>query len=70
MSTFIYSSVYEIFPMMIPASNTSELVTAMANFSVTAPGPGRSATTQGGFQMLALVVTMIVAIVGGAITGL
>lgn len=55
--------------MTVPMENTTEYSTAVANFSVTEPGPGRSATAQGGFQVVALVVTLIVAIVGGAITG-
>lgn len=32
-------------------------------------GSGRSASEQGGYQMLALVVTIAFAIVGGVITG-
>ncbi|XP_052788239.1 ammonium transporter Rh type A-like [Mya arenaria] len=63
-------SVYEIFPLMIPMENSTEYASAVANFSVTAPGPGRSSTTQGGYQMLALVITLVIAIVGGALTGL
>lgn len=64
-------SMYEIFPLMAPMEiNSTEYGVAVANFSVTSPGLGRTSTTQGGYQMLALVVTLIVAIVGGALTGL
>jgi len=60
---------YEIFPLTIPMENSTEYEMAVSNYSVTAPGLGRTATTQGGYQMLALVVTLIVALVGGALTG-
>jgi hypothetical protein len=33
------------------------------------PGLGRSGIEQGGYQMLALLITMAIAIVGGTITG-
>lgn len=69
-------SLYEIFgSAVIPAANTTEFEMYKANYSNYAglsmePGMGRSGTVQGGFQMLALVVTLIISIVGGALTGL
>lgn len=55
--------------MTLPMENTTEFAMAQANFSITEPGPGRTATVQGGYQFLALVITLVVAIVGGAVTG-
>ena len=55
--------------MMVPMGNTTEFITAQANFSVGEPGPGRSSGIQGGYQLLALVVTLLVSTVGGIVTG-
>lgn len=67
-------TLYEIFPAVIPAANTTAFDIYKANYTgydiSMEPGMGRSSTVQGGFQMLALVVTLIIAIVGGALTGL
>ncbi|KAL4218728.1 hypothetical protein ACF0H5_021316 [Mactra antiquata] len=64
-------SVYEIFPLMVPADNSTELMDVMKEYPmITEAGIGRSSTTQGGYQMLALVLTLVVSIVGGALTGL
>jgi ammonium transporter Rh len=60
---------YEIFPMTVPMVNTTEFAEAQAEFSVIEPGAGRSSGIQGGYQMLALVITLVVAIIGGAVTG-
>ena len=60
---------YEIFPLTVPMVNTTEFAEAQASFSVLEPGAGRSSGVQGGYQMLALVVTLVVAIIGGAVTG-
>ncbi|KAI0242304.1 Ammonium transporter Rh type B-B [Lamellibrachia satsuma] len=63
-------SMYEIFPVRAPAANT----TALHDIQVVLPdigaGIGRSAIGQTGYQVLALGVTVIIAIVGGSLTGL
>ncbi|CAC5421733.1 SLC42A [Mytilus coruscus] len=53
------TSLYEIFPEMAASNSTGSVM----------PGSDRSATVQGGYQMLALVITIAFAIVGGIITG-
>lgn len=67
-------TLYEIFPAVIPAANTTEFEVYKHNFTgydlPMMPGAGRSGITQGGFQMLALVVTLLISIIGGALTGL
>jgi len=64
------ASLYEILPATIPLANTTAYADAVAHYNVTHPGAGRSAMVQGGFQMLALVITLVIALVGGALTGL
>lgn len=65
---------YEIFPAVIPAANTTEFKMYKANYSMSGlsmePGMGRSSGVQGGFQILALVITLLISIIGGALTGL
>ncbi|XP_063416627.1 ammonium transporter Rh type A-like [Mytilus trossulus] len=53
------TSLFEIFPEMAASNATGSVM----------PGSDRSATVQGGYQMLALVITLAIAIVGGIITG-
>lgn len=60
---------YEIFPLMVPMKNSSDFRAVQADFPFVEPGAGRNSVTQGGFQMLALVITLIIAIIGGAVTG-
>lgn len=58
-------SLYEMFPARRPATNTSDFIgTKDEDF-----GLGRSGMQQGGFQIVALVVTLCIAVVGGLITG-
>lgn len=62
---------YSFYPSRIPLFNSTEYV----NLTSYAPqfiegGAGRSAATQGAYQMAALCLTLIVAIVSGMITGL
>lgn len=59
---------YEVFPAMAPANqqNSSDgYEYVLGNLS----GDGRSAVQQAGYQLLALLVTMVVGIVSGIITG-
>jgi len=65
----IFYSKYEIFPYTVPKEGP-----AFVNFTLThgagfEPGKGWSSGTQGGYQMLALIVTLGIAILGGIITG-
>lgn len=62
---------YEIFPLMVPTANSTEVEVEVSDqhFMTFEPGAGRSSHIQGGFQMLALLITLVIAIVGGAITG-
>ncbi|CAH0561178.1 unnamed protein product [Brassicogethes aeneus] len=57
-------SLYEIYPAL--SSPTSQ---ADTEFTQTGPGLGRTAGEQAGFQILALVTTMAIAVVTGLITG-
>ena len=50
-------------------ANTTEFNVTRETYNIMEPGVGRSAMAQGGYQFLALVVTLVVAIVGGAVTG-
>lgn len=65
-------SMYEIFPLMAPMENTTEFKEIQHNFNEfhLEPSIGRSSIEQGGYQMLALTVTLGISIVGGALTGL
>merc|ERR1711976_888557 len=62
-------SVYQIFPIRAPVQNSTELMEINKVFSHVGAGMGRSATQQAGFQILALVITLVFAIVFGALTG-
>ncbi|CAI9737590.1 ammonium transporter Rh type A-like [Octopus vulgaris] len=61
-------SLYEHFPFRLPASNGTEFIRIGSSMSIEL-GAGRSAIEQGGYQMLALVITLAIAVVGGALTG-
>lgn len=65
-------SMFEIFPLMVPMGNSTEVEVEIEDGHILMfePGAGRTATQQGGFQMLALVITLVISIVGGALTGL
>lgn len=60
---------YELFPARVPGVNSTDWIDIHAHLPDVVPGDGRSATTQAGFQMLALVVTIGIASVGGALVG-
>lgn len=61
-------SLYEMFPARVPATNTSEYYRIKEKVDVEF-GLGRTAMQQGGFQIVALVVALCIAVVGGLITG-
>ncbi|XP_059484715.1 ammonium transporter Rh type B isoform X1 [Neocloeon triangulifer] len=62
-------SLYLQFPARAPMNNTSALNDVNEVLMFLEPGDNRSAIRQAGFQLIALLVTFIVAIVGGLITG-
>lgn len=62
-------SLYQQFPARAPAKNSSQAHDNPA-LSLLTPGDGRSAGDQAGFQLLALGITIVIAVVGGLITGI
>jgi ammonium transporter Rh len=60
-------SLYQQFPARAPAKNSTHDNPAL---SLLAPGDGRSAGDQAGFQLLALGVTVLIALSGGLVTGI
>ena len=62
---------YTFYPSRIPAIGSQEYVSQALNGTAYASGGlGRSGLQQGGYQMAALALTLAMAVVGGAITGL
>ncbi|XP_076237995.1 rhesus blood group-associated glycoprotein Rh50 isoform X2 [Calliopsis andreniformis] len=61
-------SLYEIFPARAPSSE-ARLAEMRDNYGIS-PGSNRTAGQQAGYQLLALVITLGIAIVSGLITGL
>jgi ammonium transporter Rh len=57
---------YEYYPARAPTVNATEF----ADLKLTTPGTGRGAGEQAGFQLAALALTIGMALVGGALTGL
>jgi hypothetical protein len=62
-------SLYLQFPARAPHSNSSALNDVNEVLMFLQPGDNRTALQQAGFQLAALVVTLVVAIVGGLLTG-
>ncbi|XP_052804715.1 ammonium transporter Rh type B-like isoform X1 [Mya arenaria] len=62
-------SMYEIFPYTVPATG-ADFDALVQRYPDLEPGKGWSSGKQGGYQMLALVITLGIAIVGGILTGL
>ncbi|CAH1797863.1 unnamed protein product, partial [Owenia fusiformis] len=67
--TIMYFSLYITFPARAPVFNTTELLEINNVFTIDA-GDGRTASVQAGMQAAALAMTLVVAIIGGIITGL
>lgn len=63
-------TLYLLFPARSPLENTTELFYLQSELSSIEAGLGRSASTQAAYQLVALGVTMLVAIGGGLVTGL
>lgn len=60
-----HGDLYKFYPAMAPLVNTTDTVA-----SAIVSGLGRTPLQQSGYQLAALGVTLLLAIVGGAITGL
>jgi len=63
------NSLYEIFPARAPANGT-ELLEIQSSLSGVVAGLGRDGVSQGGYQAAALGITLIIALITGAVTGL
>lgn len=61
---------YRQFPARVPSNYTAEHWAVQESIGTTKLGLGRSAFTQGTYQMIALVTTLAFAVIGGLITGL
>ncbi|XP_047487124.1 ammonium transporter Rh type B-like [Penaeus chinensis] len=62
-------SLYEIFPNRVPAADTEDFLRLQTSLPDLEAGPGYSAGGQAGNQILALLITLVIAVVGGVITG-
>ena len=62
-------SLYLLFPRCAPEEGTDELEAAKAKLSSIEAGEGRSLGMQAVYQLIAMGVTLAIAIVGGAVTG-
>uniref|UniRef100_A0A2P2I2S7 Rh-like protein n=2 Tax=Hirondellea gigas TaxID=1518452 RepID=A0A2P2I2S7_9CRUS len=62
-------SLYLIFPLRAPENGTAELTQMRKELPGLEPGLNRTGVTQAGYQLLALLVTMVVSITGGLLTG-
>lgn len=60
---------YQIFPNRAPQDGTEELAAIVATGHPLEAGPGWTASYQAGMQFLALILSMVFAIVGGVLTG-
>jgi len=63
-------SLYLTFPRCAPEEGSDELTAAQAELGSIEAGEGRSQSTQAAFQVAALAITLALAIVSGAVTGL
>ena len=63
------TSLYQQFPARAPAKNSSHFQDN-SGLPLFIPGDGRSAADQAGYQLLALGVTLVIAVAGGLITGM
>jgi ammonium transporter Rh len=62
-------SLYQQFPARAPVENSSQ-IHDNPQLSLLIPGDGRSAGDQAGYQLLALGITLVIAVAGGIITGM
>ena len=61
----LFGSLYLVFPARAPSENLTEVEILLG----IEPGEGRSAVQQAGFQLALLASTLVLAIVGGLLTG-
>ena len=64
-----FFSLYQIFPARAPGNGTDLMAIQGALAGVEA-GEGRTAGVQAGFQMAALAVTLLIAIISGSLVGM
>ena len=67
---FLLNSLYRQFPARAPLANTTEFLEIRKYTNSVEPGLGRTASEQAGYQMVALCVTLAIAVVGGVVTGM
>ena len=63
-----HCSLYNIFPSRVPENGTQELTDLLKHINIEL-GDGQSAGQQAGYQIAALATSMVMAIVGGSLTG-
>ncbi len=68
-SVLLCYSLFRQFSARAPLEGTPEFIELEQHIEHLEPGLGRSASTQGGFQIATLFVTLAVAISGGIVTG-
>ena len=66
---FLSFSLYTIFPARAPVLNSTQYIELVELNPDAVAGLGWSAGKQAGFQFVALAVTLVVAILGGVLTG-
>ncbi|GAU91617.1 hypothetical protein RvY_03840 [Ramazzottius varieornatus] len=64
------SSYWEAFPAAVPPDNSSAYQKLLVEYPALKPGFGRTPWMQAGFQVLALLVSVLIAMVSGLVTGL
>ena len=69
-TVWLICSLYRQFPARAPMANTSEFASIKAHYASVEPGYGRTATEQGYYQAAAMMMTFVVAIGGGLVTGM
>jgi hypothetical protein len=62
-------SLYRQFPARTPMANTTEYFEIKSHVNSIEPGLGRTGSQQAGYQIVALLVSLALALVGGLITG-
>lgn len=65
---FLYS-LYQVYPARVPTSNTTQFVELSMINNRLRPGAGRSAYMQGAYQLIGMIITLVVSLIGGLITG-
>ena len=66
----LFHRLYNTFGARAPTLNSTEHLTIVGLGAKFEPGDGRSAQKQGGFQMAGLIVSLVISLAGGFITGI